>query len=149
MKPPYFRSSEVHSSLREPSSAPPTATLALPHEDRTGNSSLSVEFHDTPPALTARALHFPVPTTAVNPVATGKATILPATVLYDRLVRFLSASINRQERASFTNRPPVFTSRCRKLVRGGCRSSSAAPEDSTATSTPGAVFGSAPPLPTG
>jgi hypothetical protein len=52
-----------------------------------------------------------------TPAGTGSASIRRIMPPNSRLVRWLSANGRQQYRACFTNRPPVFTSRCSKLVR--------------------------------
>ena len=107
MKPPYFRSSEVHSSLREPSSAPPTATFALPHEDRTGNSIVFPLNSMTPlrPSLPGRftSLCPPPPSTPSQPAR--RRSFLPPSCTTDSSDFSRPASIGRNGRPSPTARP--------------------------------------------
>lgn len=53
---------------------------------------------------------------AAYAVVAGKAAILRTSAPKRRVVRWLSANDSQQYRECSTNRPPVFTKRCRRLV---------------------------------
>jgi hypothetical protein len=81
----------VHFFLREPSSAPPSTTFALPQGNQNGKPVFPLHSMDASPTLTARWLHFAAPTASVYPVATGKAAILRTIAPKSRCVRWFSA----------------------------------------------------------
>ena len=57
-----------------------------------------------------------LPAAAPYPAGTGGAAILPGIALNSRRVRWPPASIRQSHRACLISLPPVFASRCRKLV---------------------------------